>query len=88
MTLPSGESATLAAVTQEIIDLIEAETDAVDLGAGSALQDAGMDSAKVLSLVFRIEARYDIELDADDGDDLRTVGDLAQLVLRRIRERS
>jgi acyl carrier protein len=88
MTLPSGQLATLAAVTQEIIDLIKAESDAVNLGADSALQDAGMDSAKVLSLVFRIEARYGIELDADDGDDLRTVGDLAQLVLRRIQERS
>jgi acyl carrier protein len=88
MTLPSGQPATLAAVTQEIIDLITAEADAVNLSADSALQDAGMDSAKVLSLVFRIEARYDIELDADDGDDLRSVGDLARLVLRRIRERS
>jgi acyl carrier protein len=88
MTLPSGQPATLAAVTQEIIGLIRAEADAVDLGADSALQDAGMDSAQVLSLVFRIEARYDIELDADDGDDLGTIGDLAQLVLRRIQERS
>lgn len=88
MTLPSGQPATLAAVTQEIIGLIAAETDAVNLGAGSALQAAGMDSAKVLSLVFRIEARYGIELDAGDGDDLRTVGDLARLVLRRIQERS
>jgi acyl carrier protein len=88
MTLPSGQPATLAAVTQEIIGLIAAEADAVNLGADSALQAAGMDSAKVLSLVFRIEARYGIELDADDGDDLRTVGDLARLVLRRIQERS
>lgn len=88
MTLPSGQPATLAAVTQEIIGLIAAETDAVNLGADSALQAAGMDSAKVLSLVFRIEARYGIELDADDGDDLRTVGDLARLVLRRIQERA
>jgi len=88
MTLPSGQSATSAAVAQEIIELIKAESDAVALGPDSALQDAGMDSAKVLSLVFRIEARYDIELDAEDGDDLRTVGDLAQLVARRIRERS
>jgi len=88
MTLPNGQSATPAAVTQEIIDLIKAETDAVNFGVDSALQDAGMDSAKVLSLVFRIEARYDIELDADDGDDLRTVGDLARLVQRRIQERS
>ncbi len=88
MTLPSGQSATLAAVTREIIDLIAADTQGVRVGADSALQDAGMDSAKVLSLVFRIEARYDIELDADDGDDLRTVADLARLVLRRIEERS
>lgn len=78
----------MAAVTEEIIGLIEAEVDGVNLGAGSDLQDAGLDSAKVLSLVFRIEARYDIDLDADNGDELRTVGDLAQLVLRRIRDRS
>jgi acyl carrier protein len=88
MTLPSGQSATLGAVTDEIVGLIKAEVDAVNLRADSALQDAGMDSAKVLSLVFRIEARYGIELDADDGDDLRTVDDLARLVLRRIQERS
>ena len=80
MTLPSGQPATLAAVTQEIIGLIEADGEVVNLAANSTLQDAGMDSAQVLSLVFRIEARYDIELDAEDGDDLRTVGDLAQLV--------
>ncbi len=80
---------TLATVAEEIIGLIGAETDgAVGLTAESTLQDAGMDSARVLSLVFRIEARYDIELDAEDGDDLRTVGDLARLVLRRIQERS
>lgn len=88
MTLPSGQPATLAGVTQEIIGLIEAETDDADLGAASALQDAGLDSAKILSLVFRIETRYGIALDADDADDLRTVGDLARLVMRRIEERS
>lgn len=83
-------TATLAGVTREIIELIESETDgvAVTLTADSGLQDAGMDSARVLSLVFRIEARYDIDLDAEDGDDLRTIGELARLVLRRIQERS
>jgi acyl carrier protein len=94
MTLPDGRPATLAAITQDIIDLVnaeahgDAESDAPRLGADSGLQDAGMDSAQVLSLVFRIEARYDIDLDAGDDDDLRTIGDLAQLVLRRIQERS
>ncbi|WP_396926718.1 acyl carrier protein [Mycolicibacterium sp.] len=80
--------ATLEAVIDDIIALIAAETDsAAALTADSGLQDAGMDSARVLSLVFRIEARYDIELDAEDGDDLRTVGDLGRLVLGRIQER-
>jgi acyl carrier protein len=90
MTLPSGQPATLAAIIQEIICLIEAETESAagNLTAESGLQDAGMDSARVLSLVFRIEARYDIDLDAEDGDDLRTIGELALLVLRRIQERS
>jgi acyl carrier protein len=90
MTLPSGQPATLSSVTDDIIELIEAETEGLagKLTVESDLQDAGMDSAKVLSLVFRIEARYDIDLDAEDGDDLRAVGELAQLVLRRIQERS
>jgi acyl carrier protein len=90
MTLPSGQPATLVSVTRDIIELIEAETEgaAGNLTADSGLQDAGMDSARVLSLVFRIEARYDIDLDAEGGDDLRTISELAQLVLRRIEERS
>ncbi|TGD84337.1 acyl carrier protein [Mycolicibacterium sp. CH28] len=87
MTSPDGQPATLAAVTEEIIGLIEAETGVAGLTAESLLSDAGMDSAQVLSLVFRIEARHDVELDAGDSDDLRTVGDLAALALRRIQER-
>jgi acyl carrier protein len=40
-----------------------------------------------MSLVFKIEERYGILLDDADADDLRTVRDLATLVLRRIQER-
>jgi acyl carrier protein len=89
MTAAGGPQTTMSDVIDDIIAFIDAETDsATALTADSGLQDAGMDSARVLSLVFRIEARYDIELDAEDGDDLRTVGDLARLVLRRIQERT
>ncbi|WP_431239302.1 acyl carrier protein [Mycolicibacterium aichiense] len=88
MTAADGQPTSIDTVVDDIIGLIQAETDsATTLTASSGLQDAGMDSARVLSLVFRIEARYDIELDAEDGDDLRTVGDLARLVLRRVQER-
>jgi acyl carrier protein len=78
--------ATLEAVTQEIIDLVLAEVGTVDLTTDSTLQSVGLDSLKVMSLIFKIEARYDFLLDDEDADDLRTVGDLAALVVRRIED--
>ena len=61
---------------------------APDLTADSSLQSQGLDSLKVMSLVFKIEDHYDIVLDDEDADDLRTVGDLAALVVRRIEQQS
>jgi acyl carrier protein len=87
MTLPTGKSATFDAVTREIIDLARADdVGVVDLTADSTLQSRGLDSLRVMSLLFKIEERYDIVLQEEDGDDLLTVGDLAALVVRRIRE--
>ena len=88
MTLPTDKAATAAAVTREIVDLIRAELRDIDLTADSTLQSRGLDSVKVMSLVFKLESRYDISLDAEDADDIRTVGDLANLVVRRLQERA
>ena len=81
-------AATIDAVTEEIIDLVLAEVSAVDITADSTLQSRGLDSLKIMSLVFTIESRYDIFLEDEDADDLLTVGDLAALVLRRVEEQS
>ena len=78
--------ATLEAVTQQIIDLVGNDVGSVDITVESSLQDQGLDSLKVMSLVFKIEEHYDIFLDEADADDLRTVGDLATLVVRRIEQ--
>ena len=75
-------------MTQHIIDLIRQDVVAPDLTADSSLQSQGLDSLKVMSLVFKIEEHYDIVLDDEDADDLRTVDDLAALVVRRIEEQS
>jgi acyl carrier protein len=88
MTVPAQESEILEVVTQEIIDLVTMESGGVDLTADSDLQDAGLDSLKFMSVVFKIESHYDIELEEEDADDLRTVGDLATLVVGRIAEQS
>ncbi len=82
------ETPTLAKVTREIIDLVASEAKEANITAYSILQDVGMDSLKFMSVVFKIEARYDIELQEEDADDLRAVGDLANLVLARIAEQS
>jgi acyl carrier protein len=88
MPLLELESATLAKVTREIIDLVNSEAKEANIKADSILQDVGMDSLKFMSVVFKIEARYDIELHEEDADDLRTIGDLANLVLAHIAEQS
>ncbi len=88
MQFPTQESATLATVTQEIIDLLRTEVIDADLTADSVLQDAGLDSLKFMSVVFKIEASYDVELQEEDAEDLQTVGDLAALVVDRIQEQS
>jgi acyl carrier protein len=84
--LPTREVATFEAVTEQIIGIVEAEVGAKDLSADSTLQSGGPDSLKVVSVIFKIEARYDICLDDEDADDVRTVGDLAAVVVRRIEE--
>ena len=56
------------------------------LSADSSLQSWGLDSLKVISLVFKIEEHFDILLDEEDADDLRTVGDLTALVVRHIEQ--
>ena len=73
-------------VTNHIIDLIEKDLGSLLVTADSSLQDQGLDSLKVMSLVFKIEDDYDIFLDEADADDLRTVGDLAAMVIRRIEQ--
>jgi acyl carrier protein len=88
MQFPTQESTTLATVTQEILDLVSTEAIEANLTADSVLEDVGLDSLKFMSVVFKIEAHYDIELQEEDAEDLRTVGDLANLVVGRIREQS
>ena len=85
--MPKGNSATIESVAEEVIELVQDEVGSVDLTVDSTLQSQGLDSLRIMSLIFKIEARHDIFFEAEDADDLRTVGDLAAIVVRRIGER-
>ena len=84
--MPKGNSATIESVAEEVIEFIQDEVGSVDLTVDSTLQSQGLDSLRIMSLIFKIEARYDIFFEAEDADDLRTVGDLAAIVVNRIGE--
>ncbi|WP_068179626.1 acyl carrier protein [Mycobacterium sp. UM_CSW] len=86
MTVSAQDSEILEIITQEIIDFVKKEADEAAPTAESNLADIGLDSLKFMSIVFKIEAHYDIELQEEDADDLRTVGDLANLVVGRMGE--
>jgi acyl carrier protein len=88
MLFASQESDVLDEVAHEIIELVRIEATELNVTADSVLSDVGLDSLKFMSVVFKIEARFDIELQEEDADDLRTVGDLASLVAERIAEQS
>jgi acyl carrier protein len=88
MLFVSQASDLLDEVVHEIIELVRIEATELTVTADSSLSDVGLDSLKFMSVVFKIEARFDIELQEEDADDLRTVGDLASLVAERIAEQS
>jgi acyl carrier protein len=90
MSMPTENFSTAAGetVTQHILDLIGSDVELAGLTTDSSLQSQGLDSLKIMSLVFKLEEHYDIVLDEEDADDLRTIDDLAALVIRRIEEQS
>lgn len=88
MTVSAQDPTLLEVVTQEIVDLVKKEAEETNPIAESNLTDVGLDSLKFMSVVFKIEAHYDIELQEEDADDLRTIGDLAHLVVGRIGDRA
>lgn len=88
MSTESSPAVTREAVAQHIVDLVGKDGEIATLTTDSSLQSQGLDSLKVMSLVFKLEEHYDILLDEDDADDLRTVDDLAALVIQRIEEQA
>jgi len=94
MSMPTDNNSTVAHedVTQHILYLITSDitsgAEITDVTTDSSLQSHGLDSLRIMSLVFKLEEHYEILLDEEDADDVRTVDDLAALVVRRIGERS
>lgn len=52
--------------------------------AARLVEDLGCDSLDLVELVIELEGRFDIDITDDEGDALRTVGDVHALVARKV----
>jgi acyl carrier protein len=64
--------------------------DADDVTANASVKDdLGADSLDFVELLMRFEELYDIEIDADEAEELHTIGEIvAYLHKRRVKVRS
>lgn len=56
-----------------------------NISEDTAFEDMAMDSLEVVQMVMAIEEAFDIEIDDDDVDSLKTVGDLVDYIEGKIR---
>lgn len=71
---------------EEIRDVIseQMEFDPDDIKPESTWEELKIDSLDIVDMIFTLESQYDIELPEDEMENVRTVGELAELVGRKI----
>ena len=76
-------------VTAEIIKAATVEAPEVTITPQTDLfKDLALDSLTLTSLVVGLEDRYQVLLNEQDAKEIKTVADLASLVVRRLKEQS
>lgn len=51
-----------------------------DISPATTFEDMALDSLDVVQMVMAIEEAFDIEIDDDDVDGLKTIGDLVEYI--------
>ena len=73
---------------EEIREVIseQMEIDPVDIKPESTWEELKIDSLDIVDMIFTLEDQYDIELPDGEMENVRTVGDLADLVRRKMQD--
>jgi acyl carrier protein len=69
-----------------LIELSPGAAQAHDLSPDTRLTDLGMDSLRLLEIVFELEKHFDVEVDEALLAELATVSDLARMIVSRMSE--
>ncbi len=78
-----------AAILETVVAILREQCpEAGEIGPESDLvADLAIDSAAAMDLVMEVEDRYDLDIPLNELADLRTVGDLVELVARHLEGR-
>ncbi|MCD8151091.1 MAG: acyl carrier protein [Clostridiales bacterium] len=71
---------------EEIREVIaeQLEFDPDDIKPESTWEELKIDSLDIVDMMFTLESQYDIELPEDEMENVRTVGEMAALVERKM----
>ena len=68
-----------------IVEQLDVEEDAVTMEA-SITDDLGADSLDVVDLVMSIEESFDVEIPDEEGENIKTVGDIVKYIENKVEE--
>ncbi len=75
---------------QELIELVskEALVDVEKLKTDATLEEIGLDSVDLVSVVFAVEDKYGVTIGENDLEKTATLGDMLALITKKIDEKA
>ena len=71
-------------IIEELLEASEASLAASEIDAGTNLRDdLGLDSLQAVTVVMALEQEFEVEVDDEEIDGLRTVGDILDLLAEK-----
>ena len=71
-------------IIDELLEASESELDASEIGPETNLRDdLGLDSLQAVTVVMALEQEFEVEVDDEEIDGLRTVGDILDLLAEK-----
>ena len=75
----------MSGIDEQVVEMVALQLGVAAVAAADRLvEELGAESADVLNLVANLEDRYDIEIAEEEIPELETVGDVLELVRRRV----
>lgn len=87
-----AEQVRTSAAREDIVAALCAELTKLDPQGGPLSEstdittELNIDSVAVMDLLFALEERYDVSIPLNELDDVRTVGQLADVVMQRVQQ--